>query len=295
MGETMKGCEICGSEKMRYLFTKEGFDHQQCCVCGLIRVYPQPTDAELDIIYSNPFYGDWGVNTEDMKKNTFIKILSNIPRPPPTKSIYLDPLFLDIGANSSLMMECANERGYQVYGIEASKDKAAMIAKQFGEDRVFSGYFDENFSKWDGKLFDVVSMYDLFEHVRNPNVILDKVNKLLKDGGYTVIYTPDSLSPSRLVMGKRWYNFLEEHLFIFSRRNIKEILKKHGFEVIKVTSYPKFLNVNYLLGMFISRGLPFKNIWVCFFKLIPKFLRNVNIPIFVGEMFILAKKPASKK
>jgi 2-polyprenyl-3-methyl-5-hydroxy-6-metoxy-1,4-benzoquinol methylase len=248
----------------------------------------------LDVIYDNPLYAGWVGDTETMKSVTFMNILSKLPQdfkivPSPP------PRFLDIGTATGIMMKCASKKGYQVYGVEASKDKAAMIAKQFGEDRVFAGYFDENFSKLDDKLFDVVSMMDLFEHVRNPNVTLEKVNKLLKDGGYTFINTPDSSSPSRLVMGKRWYNFLEEHLFIFSRRNIKEILKKHGFDVIKVTSYPKYLNVNYLLGIFISRGLPFKNMCLRILRLIPKFLRNVNIPIFVGEMFILAKKSAVKK
>ncbi|MDR2772124.1 MAG: hypothetical protein LBB93_01495 [Elusimicrobiota bacterium] len=84
----MKNCEICGSEKMKYLFTKEGFDHQQCCVCGLIRIYPQPTDAELDVFYDNPLYAVWGGDVETMKSATFMNILSKLPQdfkiaPPP--------------------------------------------------------------------------------------------------------------------------------------------------------------------------------------------------------------------
>jgi SAM-dependent methyltransferase len=192
-------------------------------------------------------------------------------------------------------MKCASEKGYQVYGVEPSKDKATMIAKQFGEDRVFADYFDENFSKWDGKLFDVVSMMDLFEHVRNPNAILDKVHKLLKVGGYTIIYTANSLSVSRFLLGKNWYYFAAVHLFIFSPRNIKKILQRHGFDIVKIKPFPKHFNVDYLIAMFTLTNLPFKSMCLRILRLIPKFLRNVNIPILVGEMFVLAKKSAVKK
>ncbi|MDR2772125.1 MAG: class I SAM-dependent methyltransferase [Elusimicrobiota bacterium] len=202
---------------------------------------------------------------------------------------------MDIGASAGIMMKCASEKGYQVYGVEVAKDCAEAIAKCFGEDSVFSGYFDENFSKWDEHPFDIISLMDVLEHLRNPADVLNKIYQLLKVSGYVLITTPDSSSFSRLVMGKHWSHFSSEHLFIFSRHNIKNLLRKCGFEVIKIMALPKYFNANYLMSKFPVGGSSFNNACIRLLRLIPKKFRYKNIPLFSGQMFILAKKPASKK
>jgi 2-polyprenyl-3-methyl-5-hydroxy-6-metoxy-1,4-benzoquinol methylase len=289
----MKSCEICGSEKMKYLFTKDGANYQKFRVCGLIRIYPQPTDAELVVIYNNPLYAVWGGDIETMKSATFMNILSKLPidfkiTPPP-------PQFLDIGAATGIMMKCASKKGYQVYGVEVAKDGAEAIAKCFGEDSVFSGYFDENFSKWDEHSFDIISLMDVLEHLRNPDGVLNKIHQLLKVSGYVLITTPDSSSFSRFAMGKHWNHISSEHLFIFSRHNVKKLLRKCGFEVIKIMALPKYFNANYLMSMFPVGGSSFNNACIRLLRLIPKKFRYKNIPLFSGQIFVLAKKPASIK
>jgi hypothetical protein len=47
-----KECEVCKSFQIRFLFKKDNYNYQKCQKCGLIRIYPQPTNEQLDAVYN---------------------------------------------------------------------------------------------------------------------------------------------------------------------------------------------------------------------------------------------------
>jgi 2-polyprenyl-3-methyl-5-hydroxy-6-metoxy-1,4-benzoquinol methylase len=239
----MKECEVCKNLEIKPLFVKDGYPYQKCPKCGLIRIYPQPTDEQLDAIYNGGYYDNWGKDESifiDMKKKTFSKILELLPAIENGKN-----KLLDIGAATGILMELAKECGYDVYGIEAAKDGAEIIRQKFSADKIFNGYFDDNFSKWQDNSFDVIVMCDLFEHVRNPNAILKKTYALLRPQGLLIMYLPNTNSLTCSVLKKRWSYFVPEHLFSYSNKNIKTILENNGFSLNKIRTEKKYLNAQY--------------------------------------------------
>jgi len=98
-------------------------------------------------------------------------------------------------------------------------------------------------------LFDVVSAFDLIEHVPDPRGLLRQCASLLKPGGILLISTPDTEHFLRYLMRSRWPMLQPmQHLFLFSRQALASVLRAEGFEDISVDTAHKTLSVDYLIN-----------------------------------------------
>jgi SAM-dependent methyltransferase len=83
--------------------------------------------------------------------------------------------------------------------------------------------------------FDAVYCSNLIEHVPDPLAFLAKCREVLKPGGVIVGVTPDHLSLDRYVFGRYWAGYhYPRHTFIFNHRNIRTLLEKAGFDVVRI-------------------------------------------------------------
>jgi SAM-dependent methyltransferase len=83
--------------------------------------------------------------------------------------------------------------------------------------------------------FDLVLMYHVLEHVRDPDVALANAAKLLKGGGRLVVAVPNLRSAARRLFGQNWFGYqLPEHLWHFSERNLGDIARRAGLLVERV-------------------------------------------------------------
>jgi SAM-dependent methyltransferase len=283
---------ICGNSDFHPLFKKDGYNHEVCRNDGLIRINPQPGDEELEAIYNNAdfsYYEHWGRAEDifqDMKRLTFKRIFSLLP--PPEKQARL----LDIGAATGILMQVAQNRGYEVYGIEVSRSGAEAIGRKFGPDRVFCGYFNEDFTHWDDLRFDVVCLIDCLEHVRRPDLVLAKIHSMLNDNGKLVICLPDTSSFSSRLFGRYWPYYTPEHLWSFSRQNISVLLRNQGFTPDRIKAGLKYLNLEYVHNILNSKGhfqllVKILNLTMA---CLPQPLRRYPLPLYVGQMVIAAHK-----
>lgn len=243
-------CEVCGGDRFRHLFRKDGHQFFRCSSCQLIRTHPQPTDEVLADIYGGKYYNAWGVQHDAeralaLKKATFRKhVFSAVSLP-------RGACVLDCGAAFGTLMAAAKEEGWEPYGIELAAEAAAKIAERFGRDRVFSGPFEAAaFPQLSDASFDALFMCDFIEHVRDPVAVLKKAASLLRAGGSLVLTTPDGGSLSCRVMGASWPHYKIEHLFYFNRANAPELLAKAGFNVDHVGTARKVLSFDYIQHQF---------------------------------------------
>jgi 2-polyprenyl-3-methyl-5-hydroxy-6-metoxy-1,4-benzoquinol methylase len=277
---------------MRPLFSKDGFSYQICPGCGLVRLFPQPTDAQLDAIYNGGYFKHWGESESvfyKMKRHTFGRLLDMLP-----KAAKPQPRFLDVGAATGIMMETAKDRGYEVYGVEASRDGAEAIAKKFGGERIANCYFDASFDRWSDGFFDVLCMSDLFEHVRSPKNVLEKVHSLLARSGLFLLYLPNTASFACRLMGREWPYFCPEHLYSFSVKNLKVLLERQGFDVIAAKSEAKYLTAEYLAGCLLSRKRRLTTFLARILQFIPQKLASISLPVPVGQSMLVARKVERK-
>lgn len=283
----MRPCEVCGATSFRHFGDKDAHRYVRCDDCGLERIDPQPTDETLARIYGEHYYDGWGLASdaaavEAIKRSTFRRVLRGLREPRHGK-------LLDCGAATGFLMAEAEALGYAPYGLELSEFGAKKIAERFGEDRAFQGELEN--APFARGFFDVITMCDYLEHVREPERVLAKARDLLATRGQIALSVPHVGSLSQRTMGMRWTNYKTEHLFYFSSENLKKLLERFGFRNYRARTHIKTLNLSYMAHHF---GVFQHPVLTPMFRgvdaVAPERLRHFMFPIATGDLVAYAEK-----
>ena len=142
---------------------------------------------------------------------------------------------LEIGCGHGSFVALMQQTGYQSFGIEMSQWVVSFGQKTFGIP-VYLGPL-ENVDIPMGSLNAIVMM-DVLEHLPDPVTTLQDCMKLLKPDGFLLIQTPEfkeGKTYSDLVNSQSPFLGMlqpDEHLNLFSRRSVTQILNQVGFEYI---------------------------------------------------------------
>lgn len=152
---------------------------------------------------------------------------------------------LDVGCGYGYFLKMASSFGFKTYGIDISQYAIRRARKMVKADFLL-GDVQNDLLFMDG-VFDVVTMFDVIEHLQKPYAALREIHRVLKPRGVFIITTPNLDSLSRRIMGGKWIGFCDEtHLIFFTVRELKYILNKAGFEVRKAetifTPLPQILS-----------------------------------------------------
>jgi len=280
-------CNLCGSEKNRILFRgKENnsykyYDTQnygiirQCDNCRLIF---SEHKKNVRTNYSNVVDEDY-LKSKEARIKTAERDLAEIEKIKRNKG-----KILDIGCGAGFFLKAAKDKGWYEFGVELSK-WAYNYCKKEGLNVYNTSIEDAKFPK---NFFDVITLWDVIEHIENPTVLLENVNALLKKDGILVLNTPDIGSLSAKIMGKNWLNLMAMHIFYFDRKTIKLILNKTGFDIIKIKSYSRIILPKYAINWIKNYKVLFKVCdWILNWKVFNDFKININL---FDNMLIYAKK-----
>lgn len=286
--ERERACPACGETSFTLCFYKDQYRYCRCVSCGLRRISPQPTSLELDTIYSSGYFDAWGKEADykACKRHHFSAILERLPRP-------LSPgaKVLDVGAATGIFMELLREKGYEAYGVELSADGYQVMAEKFSADRIFNGFFEEtDFSPVvrDTK-FSCLFMCDFFEHVRDPDITLQKAASLLKPGGQLAIHVPNVKSFPAKLFGKYWEFYTTDHLYYYSPDILHLLLKKHGFSLNSIQRGWKYMTLDYASRILSTRlkGGPL-SLLNPLLRLFPDSIRKYPLKLYYGETICYA-------
>jgi SAM-dependent methyltransferase len=269
----------------------EKLDHQfvRCSQCGVERISPQPSNETLAKIYGEHYYDAWGLRENEqivanLKKRTFRYVLGKVGKPTaPNEKL------LDLGAATGFLLEIAEELGYQPFAVEYSEFGASAIAKKFGEGNVFCGELPSaRFANARPGDFQVVTMCDFIEHVRDPKQTLQLAHRWMAPGGKLAITTPDAGAPSRKLLGEGWTHYKIEHLFYFNKRNLEQLLQETGFRSVKFYPLWKSLTLDYIGHQFEIYPHPALTKLARAMRFMPKKLRATPLPFTTGELLAVA-------
>jgi len=281
-------CVLCDSVNLEtYIYAKDmnaGRNILKCRQCGLVFF----EDGKCNTLTLDDSYWDSSEHLRVYEKDIvqedfkieFRNRLKAINQLKPKGKI------LDIGCGIGNFLNVARKDGWEVYGIEISKLAADYARDKFGLN-VCEGTV-ENCNLKDSSV-DVITMWDVIEHIQNPLDALVAVRAKLKNGGLLVIKTPDEKSLFKFIsiilykLSKRKISFLLKyvyympHYFYYNKKTIQKMLGKFGFEILKIETeetdynfakekiklhYKKFFSKRLILLI-----LPFAIVVSRFFKL----------------------------
>ena len=157
-----------------------------CHECGAVEQPGLPSGAELHALYRETRDGSY-LTEEAGRRATARRLLGLIAEQVPAGRL------LDVGCGPGLLLDEARTAGYDVVGIELSREAAQHARDALGLDvrEVALEDFD------DAGGFDVVVLADVIEHVGDPVGAIARCADLLRPGGVLCVVTPDPSSPPR--------------------------------------------------------------------------------------------------
>ncbi len=254
----------------------------ECQQCGHIYANPRYDACELLEAYSTVEDETYIIEQAGRKK-TFAKHLKSVEKF--TQSGRNREL-LDVGAYIGVFVEVALANGWQAMGIEPSQ-WAVNYAQQKGLP-VLQGTLDA--PELHGRHFDVITMWDVIEHVDDPSAELDKSFKFLRPGGLIAVHTMDIDSPIARVMGQRWPWLMDMHIHYFSRETLIRFMKKSGFEILWAGSQGRYLSLGYLVTRVNGMSKPLGSLVNKLVNFMD--LGEVLVPVNLGDLItVYARRP----
>jgi SAM-dependent methyltransferase len=144
---------------------------------------------------------------------------------------------LDVGCATGNNVEIFSFLGADARGIDPAEDRV-NFGRSLGR-KLEVGYLDDN--AYSGEKFDVVTAYEVIEHIPNPDVLLRNISRILVPGGIAIIGTGNFDSLTRRIRGHAW-DFLSlkrrgGHICFYSPGTFQHLAPNFGMRLEVCRTY----------------------------------------------------------
>ncbi|MBC7484537.1 MAG: class I SAM-dependent methyltransferase [Rhizobacter sp.] len=132
---------------------------------------------------------------------------------------------LDIGAGDGTFIAAAADAGWRCIGLEPAA-RAAFRHAALGPGS--AQMLVSSVESLHGERFDVITLWDVIEHVERPINLVRAAAALLADDGVLVVETGNYRSVDRLQGGSDWWCYQLDHRWYFSLATLRPLLQAAG-------------------------------------------------------------------
>ena len=223
----------------------------RCNSCGLGRVDPLPQEADLTALYDEVYFTS-GAYARAAHTGGMDGHLTLYDRPGGRSASlrYQGRLvaqverfrqgnrgrLLDVGCGAGYFLDAARKAGWLVQGVELSAAAAHVGREQLGLD-IFQGTLAD--AAFPDASFDVLTLFEVLEHLRDPGTVLAEARRILKPGGLLAVQVPNDLDAYRAWLSRsdnRWWVIPPLHLFYFTEPTLRRWLESFDMDVLSLAS-----------------------------------------------------------
>jgi 2-polyprenyl-3-methyl-5-hydroxy-6-metoxy-1,4-benzoquinol methylase len=217
-----KECLVCHSKDIALTGKYLTGTLLKCNNCGFHFAQKIPTIAELIAHYNQYGRNDY-LSPVTIKR--YHEILDQFEPYRKTNKL------IDVGCGIGYFLEEAKKRGWEVYGTEYT-DEAISICRSKGITMHQGALNPTNYANGE---FDVVTSFEVIEHINNPVEEMQYFNRLLRQGGAAYITTPNFDALERYVLREK-YNVISypEHLSYYTKNTLNRLMYSQGFLPMEV-------------------------------------------------------------
>ncbi|MFC1891802.1 class I SAM-dependent methyltransferase [Thermodesulfobacteriota bacterium] len=245
-------CPVCRHKERSLLFQKEAFEFHQCEKCSLVYVSPRLNDEYLGRLYDS---GRSAYQTKKLYLPTAEYRKEHIYRRKASELIKLVPTgrLLDYGSSTGYFLQSAIEVGWDGYGLELNPFGVKWAREKLGLSNVYDKPIEDcGFEK---ETFDVITLWDVLEHVPDPLDLLLELKPYLKPDGCIVIETSHYDCFETEFLGAENTNIVGDiHLMYFTSESLNELSSKAGYELTHKEIFG--LDLNHIINYNLLNGLP---------------------------------------
>jgi 2-polyprenyl-3-methyl-5-hydroxy-6-metoxy-1,4-benzoquinol methylase len=215
--------------------------------CSVTGLWPLPDQDELARHYANYYL----TRTSDAERQDrlvdlhrgIVEYLLGQERLPAR------PSFLDYGFGSGSFLRCVARLGHQATGADVSSQNVVQLRETAARDGLAIDAIEltgGSLAALAGRRYDVVTLFQVIEHVLHPLELVSELSRLQAPGGLLYIECPNDDAVwagaktviHRALKHDSWNSLKHpEHLHGFNRRAITSLLASAGYDTVEVGDY----------------------------------------------------------
>lgn len=242
----MTVCPVCGSKEWIKRYKIDSWTIEECKACGFAHIDPMPERVDRAECYSEEKVVGRNVKQKNSlrKLSRALKKLWSKATKRDKSAIFYNKLLrylapeskvLDVGCGDGSFIDKAKEN-FVCTGIEISEYLASLAEKKPGIKIIIGNFLSTELKSEE---YDGVTLISLLEHLDDPLSAMKKCFELLRQGGVLLTKTVNYNCLNRRIKKEGWTGFRPpDHVVYFSPSNLELLLKKIGFEKIKISGMP---------------------------------------------------------
>ena len=234
-------CPVCNCDDTIKIFTKEGGTYVKCKNCEMVYINPVFTDEALTDYYTNNHDLQAKIVQNDME--FYISIYQQ-GIDAVEKQNFCSRNLLDVGCSSGVFLDLAKKNDWITHGVELNTKEAEYAASK--QHEVYTELL-ENITF--NKKFDLITMWDVFEHLKDGEFYLKHMKSLLNKKGVVFLQIPSSDSLATKILREKCNMFDGlEHVNLYGLETITKLANKCGLKVLSTKTVISEVGVinNYL-------------------------------------------------
>jgi len=218
-------CPVCDGATFLDLFEAGGEPFVKCVDCGLVLINPRPVRSQLMATYDTDYSRSYMIKAPK-KLRRARRWVSRIQ-----KRFTETGRWLDVGCSAGFVVKAAAEAGFEAHGLDLEPAGLRYAREVLGLENIRHGTLVEN--DYPAAYFDVISLYDVIEHVPDLRVLLAALSRVLVPGGVIEIRTPD-INHFRVPKNLETWGEIKptEHLYYFSKSTLARLLDRYGLQIV---------------------------------------------------------------
>jgi len=235
-------CIVCNNNEVDKFSTK--YEKQDCSVivCHVCNFHFIPPYYRKKIDYTK--YKSKEVAQAVKNADVWIKIQRNLLRYQLIHQYQKEGSVYDGGVGFGHFILTGKQLGHEVYGVELSEANVGFIRNDLKLDVEYNNFLDVS----EDKKYEIVTLWDVLEHIDEADKIIEKASRITKDGGFIFIQVPQIDSFFASLLTDSWWAMGLDHVNYFSKKTIKQLLLKYGFRTKKIKSSIELKNIyNYVI------------------------------------------------
>ena len=223
-----RDCPVCAKNNSNTLFSKEGGQYVKCAECQMVYLNPVFTDKAITQYYTNNKVEQALVVGDDT--SFYTKLYSQGLRSAQHETSM--GTILDIGCSAGIFLDIAKQQGWQTYGLELNRIEFSL-AKEKGHS-IYNSLLEN--TAFDTK-FNIVSLWDVFEHIKDGDATLKAIKEILTDDGVILLQIPSSDSLAARVMQEKCNMFDGlEHVNLYGVKSLTKLLENNDLKILDIQS-----------------------------------------------------------
>lgn len=223
-------CPVCDTPPCRSLFIKDGFRHAKCPECGMIYVTLILREDVMDKYWREELNWMGVLNSKLQIKLDTLKYSYGLDLVEPRLPGNLNSV-LDVGSGPGGFLQVARDRGWKTRALELNRQSSRQL-ENAGFQLIVKHL---ELSDLPPKSFNLISFWEVLEHLPTPQEMLGETRPLLAPGGLILILVPNAHSLVTRLLHEKSNTFGgHSHLNHFTPPSLTRLLDTMGFEVLEM-------------------------------------------------------------